>query len=191
MRTKLWGNLDFIFISLVLFSAFSPDLCGFKTLSYFMEIFSPLSSALQPRVFFGFAEPAWAAGGRCFLQQSRGHCNFSGDSAKVNPTGQGWQWHLTQSQLHTATPVSNCALHGKWSAQAESEVWQPPTFILSSLPRFLTSEDPSCAAPDSSMKSHAFFIGKLTTALCSWIACKSLKIAFPTQIEQYFHREGK
>lgn len=85
LRTKLWENLGFFFSSLVLFSAFSPDLCGFKTLSYFMEIFSPLTPALQPRVFFCFAEPAWAAGGRCFLQQSRGHCNFSGDSAQSEP----------------------------------------------------------------------------------------------------------
>lgn len=108
LRTKLWENLDFIFSSLVFFSAFSPVPCGFKTLSYFTEIFSPLTPALQPHVFFCFAEPAWAVGGRWFLQQSRGHCS---DSAQSEPHRVGLavtSYIVTALYSHTGFEFSLC-----------------------------------------------------------------------------------
>lgn len=123
MKTKPWGNIDFIFSSLVWFSAFSPDLCGFNTLSYFMEIFSPLTPALWAHFFFCFAEPAWAVGGRYFPWQSRGHGNFSSDSAQSEPHRVGLavtSYIVTAPYNHTGFQL--CSLQWvtgeKWGAAA-------------------------------------------------------------------------
>lgn len=142
-----------------------------------MEIFSSLTPALQPHGF-SVLQSQHGPGEAGTSSSSQGVTVFSvGTQPKATPSGQ-WL-------------VLSCPLHNEWSAQGKSEVSQPPIFIVSPLLTSLTSEDTSPAALDSSPKSHAFFMGKPTTIPCSWIACKSPNIVFPTRINQYFHRGGK
>lgn len=50
-----------------------------------MEIFSPLTPALQPHGLSCFEVPAWARGGRHCLWLPRDQCIFSSDSTQSEP----------------------------------------------------------------------------------------------------------